>query len=117
MLQIGCFWLGWLLFVLAQAKNSVSSSANSLQGWTGGLRWFQIQWPNLLMRAVGSAAIYATAVHTMAARFATLDPNAIAAIAGYTANGFLYQSFGLLPGLRNEPNEVAPPALPRGPTQ
>ena len=107
--------IGWVLYVAAQAQNSVSSKSNSLKpGLPGILTWLRAQWVNLSTRAFFSALAYGFIIHTFAGKlhdagFAVGAP-AIAGCAGYAANALLYQFFGLFPGLRVEVSDLAPPA-------
>jgi hypothetical protein len=105
--------VGWLLFVAAQAQNSIRSTANSLQGWDGFLRWLKFQGINLATRAVSCAVLYETIVQSVTSIEAVGLPItgiAIAFFGGYAANTMLYQIFGLLPWLRVEVPDLAPSA-------
>jgi hypothetical protein len=105
---------GWILFVAAQAHNSVRSSANGLDGWQGYVRWLKLQAVNLATRAFFCAILFAWVMQLVTSKIQTaglgLESNAIAGIAGYAANALLYQAFGLLPFLRVEVQDLAPPA-------
>jgi hypothetical protein len=114
MLNIIVFAIGWLLFVAAQCKNSLNSKTNSLVGWPGVKSWLLSQSVNLATRAFFSALGYGFLVHTVAAKIDAvgfhLTSTTISGFAGYGANGMLYQLFGLLPWLRVEVADLAPPA-------
>jgi hypothetical protein len=105
---------GWILFVAAQAYNSVRSSANGLQGWDGYLCWLKLQAVNLATRAFFCAILFGWVMQLVTSKIQLaglgLESNAIAGIAGYAANALLYQAFGLLPFLRVEVQDLAPPA-------
>jgi hypothetical protein len=107
--------IGFLLYVAAQAQNSVKSKSNGLQrGWSGISLWLRGNAVNLATRAFFSALAYGFLVHTFAAKiqsagFAVGAP-VIAGCAGYAANALLYQFFGLFPGLRVEISDLSPPA-------
>ncbi len=113
MLNIMIFVVGWLLFVAGQAQNSVKSKSNGLQGWPGFKLWLQAQAVNLATRAFFSGLAYSYIVHSITAKTAALGfPVAsatIAGVGGWSANGMLYQFFGLFPFLRVEMSELAPP--------
>lgn len=112
-LQIVLFSLGWILFVLAQAQNSVRSTANGLAGWSGFTRWLQLQALNLATRAFFSALFYGFIVNSVTSKIQgaglPLASTSIAGIAGYAANALLYQVFGLIPWLRVEVPDLEPP--------
>jgi hypothetical protein len=105
---------GWILFVAAQAYNSVRSSANGLNGRDGYLRWLKLQAVNLATRVFFCAILFGWVMQLVTSKIRTaglgLESNAIAGIAGYAANALLYQAFGLLPFLRVEVQDLAPPA-------
>ena len=107
------FVLGWVLFVLAQAQNSVKSKTNGLSSLKA---WFQMHAVNLATRAFFSALGYGFIIHTVAGKVADvglpITSTAIAGIGGYSANALLYQFFGYLPWLRVEVADLAPPAAP-----
>lgn len=105
--------VGWLLFVAAQAQNSIRSNSNGLSGWSGFVAWLKLQAVNLITRAVSCAVLYGTIVHASAAKIQAVGlpftGGAIAFFGGYAANTMLYQLFGLLPWLRVEVSDLAPP--------
>lgn len=116
-LDASVFIIGWLLFVLAQAQNSVKSKTNGLQSLSG---WFKLHAVNLLTRAFFSALAYGFIVHTVAAKIEAvgglqLTATSIAGIGGYAANGLLYQLFGYMPWFRVEVADLAPPEPPPDP--
>lgn len=117
-LDVSVFILGWILFVLAQAQNSVKSKTNGL---TNLKSWFQMHAVNLATRAFFSALAYGFIVHTVASKIETaglsLTATSIAGIGGYSANALLYQFFGYLPWLRVEVADQAPPGPPQTPSQ
>jgi hypothetical protein len=118
MLDILMYWIGWLLFVLGQAQNSVSSSSNNLSGIQG---WLRLHWYTLLLRAffsvigeVGIQHFVLTKIGPLlAAQGLTIAAWGIAGVSGFAANTLLYQAFGLLgnkiPWLRVEVPALAPP--------
>ena len=118
MREILVFASGWVLFVLAQAQNSVRSTANGLTGWAGLLHWLKLQAVNLATRAFFSGLFYAWVMQLVTSKIKaaglTLTGTAIAGLAGYAANALLYQAFGLMPWLRVEVQDLAPPANIQG---
>jgi hypothetical protein len=110
------FALGWGLFVAAQAQNSVRSTANGLNGWIGFRRWVQLQAVNLATRAFFSSIFYGYIIQWVSAKLQaaglTVIGIGVAGTAGYTANALLYQLFGLMPWLRVEVQDLAPPQNP-----
>lgn len=113
-MKIALFILGWVLFVLAQAQNSVQSSTNGLAGWPGFWHWLKLQAVNLATRAFFSGIFYGYLVQFVTAKIQAaglaITGATIAGIAGYSANALLYQIFGLLPWLRVEVGALAPPS-------
>lgn len=106
--------VGWVLYVAAQAQNSVTSKSNGLAtGWAGIKVWLRAHGVNLATRAFFSALAYGFLVHTFAAKIQgagfPVSSHAVAGCAGYAANALLYQFFGLFPGLRVEVSDLAPP--------
>jgi hypothetical protein len=109
------FGLGWLLFVAAQAQNSVRSKTNNLSGWSGLSQWLKGQAVNVITRAFFSYVFYGWVIQfvtakVQAAGIGNLTAMSIAGTAGYSANALLYQIFGFLPWLRVEVQDLAPPA-------
>ena len=117
--EVALFILGWLLFVAAQAYNSVRSTANGLSGWAGYRAWLSLQSINLATRAFFSAIFYGTVIQFVAQKIQstglTLHAYSIAGVAGYSANALLYQFFGLVPWLRVEISDLAPPTTTNPP--
>jgi hypothetical protein len=115
-IQIVLFSLGWILFVLAQAQNSVRSTTNGLHGWNGFGRWLELQALNLATRAFFSALFFGFIVNSVTSKIQavglSVTSTTIAGIAGYAANALLYQIFGLVPWLRVEIPDLEPPAAP-----
>jgi|HubBroStandDraft_6_1064221.scaffolds.fasta_scaffold244617_2 hypothetical protein len=113
-LQIVLFSLGWILFVLAQAQNSVHSTTNGLAGWKGFARWLQLQALNLVTRAFFSALFFGFIVNSVTSKIQavglSVTSTTIAGVAGYAANALLYQIFGLVPWLRVEIPDLEPPS-------
>jgi len=109
------FGAGWLLFVLAQAQNSIRSTANGLVGWAGFTHWLRLQAVNLLTRAFFSGLFYSFIIQSVTTKLQAvgfaITSTAIAGVAGYSANALLYQAFGLLPWLRVEVPDLAPPQI------
>lgn len=119
-MKIAVFIAGWVLFVVAQAQNSIRSTANGLSGWAGFKQWLRLQAVNLATRAFFSGLFYGFIVQFIttklqAAGFA-ITSTSIAGVAGYSANALLYQAFGLLPWMRVEVSDLAPPPNPNLPT-
>jgi hypothetical protein len=116
MLNIFLYAVGWLLYVAAQAQNSIASTSNGLAGAAGLKFWLRKQTVNLLTRAFFSSLAYGFIVHTMTAKIQAvgfpIESAAIAGVAGYSANALLYQFLGLFPGLRVEMSTLAPPDMP-----
>lgn len=114
MMNAFIFALGWLLYVLAQGQNSLKSSSNGLDGWKGWKQWLRLQSVNLLTRGFFSFLAYSFILHTVADKVQALGfpvtSTTIAGLGGYSANALLYQFFGLIPWLRVEVAELAPPA-------
>lgn len=120
-LNVSVFVIGWLLFVLAQAQNSIKSSTNGLQGKAGWVHWLQMHAIDLLMRGFVSGLLYGFILHTVADKISALGfpltSTSIAGFGGLAANAVLYQFFGLIPALRVEVGELAPPAGPPAPAK
>jgi len=116
MLKAALFALGWLLFVGAQAQNSIRSTANGLSGWAGFRCYLRLQAVNLATRAFFSAMFYGFIVQFITSKIQAaglgITGTSIAGVAGYSANALLYQVFGLVPWLRVEIPDLAPPAAP-----
>jgi hypothetical protein len=116
-LNVSVFILGWLLFVLAQAQNSVKSKTNGL---TTLKDWFRVHAVNLATRAFFSALGYGFIIHTVSAKIQAVGfpvtATTIAGLGGYSANALLYQFFGYFPWLRVEVADLAPPQAPGGNT-
>lgn len=110
------FGLGWLIFVLAQAQNSVISKTNGVNGIH---QWIALHGVNLITRAFFSALGYGFIVHTVTKQAQALGfpltATTIAGVGGWAANGLLYQFFGLFPFLRVEVADLAPPPPPQTP--
>jgi hypothetical protein len=106
--------VAWLLFVAAQAQNSIKSKTNGLDGWQGFKLWIKAHGVNLATRAFFSGLAYGFMIHTFAAKIQAvgfpLGSHVIAGVSGYAVNGALYQFFGYFPGLRVEMADLAPPA-------
>lgn len=113
-INVVLYTLGWLLFVAAQAHNSVRSTANGLSGWAGLVRWLHLQAVNLTTRAFFCAILYAWLIQFVTLKIQAtglvLHAEAICGITGYASNALLYQAFGYLPFLRVEIQDLAPPS-------
>jgi hypothetical protein len=114
MLQIIVYWVAWCLFVAGQAQNSVASKTNGLApGRRGISEWLVMHAVNLANRAFWSAVACGFFIHYVAAKVQStglpITATMIAAVAGYCANGLLYQFFGLFPGMRVEVADLSPP--------
>jgi len=111
-LNIFVYTLGWILFVAAQAQNSIASKSNSLQGKAGLNVWLSAQAVNLATRAFFSALAYGFIIHNVASKISSvgfeISAVTIAGVAGYSANAMLYQFFGYFPFLRVEVPDLAP---------
>jgi hypothetical protein len=112
-INIIVYSLGWILFVAAQAQNSIASKSNSLQGAAGLKTWLKAQAVNLATRAFFSGIAYGFIIHTIATKMTSvgfpISAVAIAGVGGYSANAMLYQFFGYFPFLRVEVPDLAPP--------
>lgn len=112
-LNVAVFALGWVIFVLTQAQNSIRSSTNGLQGRAGWQAWFSMHAIDLIVRAFFSALGYGFILNTVSQKLSavgfTFTATTIAGFGGFGANALLYQVVGLLPGLRVEVGELAPP--------
>jgi len=113
-LNVALFSVGWILFVLLQAQNSVKSKSNGLPAGAAGIwRYIQLQAINLAVRALVSGALYPVIVNTTASKLQAaglaLHAAGVAAIGGLAANAAIYQVSGLLPWLRQEVSDAAPP--------
>jgi len=112
-LNVALFIVGWVLFMLAQAQNSIRSNSNGLQGFAGWAGWFQMHVIDLAIRAFLSACFYGFLVQQAAAKIAaaglSIESYGVAGVSGLAANALLYQVTGLIPGLRVEVPELAPP--------
>jgi hypothetical protein len=117
-MQILLYIVGFLVFILGQLQNSLMSTANSLEGWAGALRWLKMQIVNLVIRGFFAGMFYGYIVHQVTAKLLAvnfaLQTWAIAGVAGFAANALLWQIFGLIPWLRVEVPNLAPPANPIG---
>lgn len=118
-LNVSLYVMGWLLYVAAQAQNSVSSKSNGLSGVAGFKIWLRAHMVNLATRGFFSGLAYTFVIHTLASKMQSVGFSvsgaAIAGTAGYSANALLYQFFGLFPGLRVEMSQLAPPTDPPPP--
>jgi hypothetical protein len=113
MLNVLVFCLGWLIFVLSQAQNSIRSSTNGLQGKAGWVQWLKLHAIDLIIRAFFSALGYGFILNQVSQKLAAVGfsftATTIAGLGGFGANALLYQLFGLVPWLRVEVGELAPP--------
>jgi hypothetical protein len=114
MINVVVYAIGWLLYVAAQAQNSVASKTNGLQLGLGGIKdWLRSHAVNLMTRAFFSALAYGFCVHAIAENIHAvgffITSTAIAGVSGYSVNAMLYQFFGFFPGLRVEVADLAPP--------
>ena len=112
-MNIAIFWAFWLLYVIAQAQNSIKSSSNALSGWPGFKAWLSAHAVNLTTRLAFSAVFEGFIVNLATQKISgtgmAITSHAVAGCAGYAANAFLYQIFGYLPWLRVEISELSPP--------
>jgi len=112
--NITLYLMGWVLFVAGQAQNSIRSKTNGLASGIAGLQqWLSMHLVNLAQRAFFCGLFYGFIVHTVGIKLQTagfpITSYMTAGIGGWAANGLLYQIFGLIPGLRVEVAELAPP--------
>jgi hypothetical protein len=110
--NIALYVMGWLLFVAGQAQNSIRSKTNGLPSGFAGLRqWLDFNWYELAKRGFFSGLFYGFIVHTTTAKLQAagfpVTSFMVAGVGGWSANGVLYQLFGLLPG--KEVADLAPP--------
>jgi hypothetical protein len=114
MLGVAVYVIGWLLFVAAQAQNSVRSIANSLEGWPGVITWLKFQAVNLATRAFFCSVLYPVFVNDVRSRIQAaglvFTSVTISAFAGYGSNAMFYQMLGYLPFFRVEISSLAPPS-------
>src|ERR1700674_5602380 len=112
------FCVGWLVFLLGQMQNSVRSSSNGLAvGWSGMNKWLQFQYINIITRAFVTAVLYPALIQSaltkmnapMQAAGFGVQAWGLAGLAGYSANTLLNQLAGLIPALRIEIPQLAPP--------
>lgn len=118
MLNVAMFCVGWLLFLVGQMYNSVKSTSNGLNtGFQGMLHWLRLQAVNLATRIFFSAILYPAILKVALDKLngplqsAGLGIAAwgLAGLAGYMANTAMFQIFGLIPWLRVEIPDLAPP--------
>lgn len=112
--NITLYLMGWVLFVAVQAQNSVQSKTNGLSSGIGGLQqWLAMHMVNLAQRAFFCGLFYGFIVHTIGIKLQAagfpITSYMTAGIGGWASNAMLYQIFGLIPGLRIEVAELAPP--------
>lgn len=120
--NIVLYGMGWVLFVAGQAQNSIRSKTNGLPGGFSGLQaWLHFHLVNLAQRAFFSGLFYGFIVHTATVKLQAagfpVTSYMVAGFGGFCANGMLYQIFGLIPGLRTEVAELAPPKQDPPPPQ
>lgn len=107
--------MGWALFVAGQAQNSIRSKSNGLPSGFAGLHaWLGFHLVTLAQRAFFSGLFYGFIVHTITIKLTAagfpVTSFMVAGVGGWAANGLLYQIFGLIPGMRVEVADLAPPA-------
>jgi len=112
--NITLFVMGWGLFVAGQAQNSIRSRTNGLpEGFAGLQQWLSFHVVNLAQRAFFCGLFYGFIVNTVAIKLQAagfpVTSYMIAGIGGWSANGLLYQIFGMIPGMRREVADFAPP--------
>jgi hypothetical protein len=105
--------IGWLVFVLTQANNSIKSTTNGLRGSAGWVQWLKLHAVDLIARAFFSAMSYGFIINQVSSKLAAVGfpftSTTIAGFAGFCANALLYQVFGMIPWLRVEVGVLAPP--------
>jgi hypothetical protein len=112
--NITLYLMGWVLFVAVQAQNSIQSKTNGLAtGFKGLQQWLSMHLVNLAQRAFFSGIFYGFIVHSVGIKLQAagfpVTSYMMAGIGGWAANGLLYQIFGLIPGMRIEVADLAPP--------
>ncbi len=112
--NVTLYLIGWTLFVAGQAQNSVRSKSNGLApGFAGFQQWISFHLVNLAQRAFFSGLFYGFILHSVGSKLQAaglpITSYMVAGIGGWAANGLLYQIFGLIPGLRVEVADLAPP--------
>jgi len=112
--NITLYLMGWVLFVAGQAQNSIRSQTNGLSsGITGLQQWLSMHIVNLAQRAFFCGLFYGFIVHTIGTKLQAagfpVTSYMVAGFGGWSANGLLYQIFGMIPGLRVEVADLAPP--------
>jgi len=113
-LTLSLYLAGFFVQLLLQAQNSVQSSSNGLPtGFAGIVKWLHLQGINSLARLFLSVMLFPFFVQATAKLVAssgvTLETWALSGIAGYSASALLNQLTGLIPALRVEIPNVAPP--------
>jgi hypothetical protein len=112
------YMLGWFLFVAMQIQNSLKSQTNGLENSIAGVKhWLSVQAVPLAIRAfivvIFCPALLAGPVTkleaTLAAAGFKVASWGLAGLAGLGAEALLYQVWGLIPGLRKEVSQTAPP--------
>jgi hypothetical protein len=112
--NIVLYLMGWSLFVALQAQNSIRSKSNGLtDNFDGWRTWLRFHLLDLMLRGFVCGLIYRVAVYTTAAKLQALGVQGmttftVAGMAGWTANGLVYQILGVL-GYRVEIGEKVPP--------
>ena len=107
------YLMGWSLFVAGQAQNSIRSKTNGLPDSLAGFsQWINFHLVNLAQRAFFSGLFYGFIVHTIGTKLQAagfpVTSYMVAGFGGWSANGLLYQIFGMI-GLRVEVADLAPP--------
>ena len=114
-LHIVIYWIAWLLFVAAQAQNSVKSKTNGLpSGWAGFQCWLEGHAVNLATRALFCAVACGFFIHYVAVKVesgwaATLLPTLSPRRRAIRRMLCFIKLFGYFPWLRVEVADLAPP--------
>lgn len=108
------YLLGVIIQVLLEAQNSVKSSSNGLPpGLPGIVQYLELQGISLLARLFLSIVFFTVILDmtqkAVGATFTSMPAWAMAGLAGYGSSAFLRQVSGLIPGLRVEVAQQAPP--------
>jgi hypothetical protein len=115
------FFVGFALHLALQIQNSVRSKSNGLDtGWSGILAWLKLSWLSVLIRLFFAAVLFPALIagpldklgETLSQAGFVLPAWSLAGIGGFSADSFIYQVVGLIPGMRAEMPLLVPPSGP-----
>lgn len=113
------YTLGWLVFLYGQMEGSLKSPSNGLANdFAGRKKWLLVQSDQLLKRAFFSAILCPLIIKLVIAKITpplqavglSVAVWSASGVAGYCAQGLVYQVTGMFTGLRAEIPELAPTA-------